>query len=121
METDPQSGSGCSNRTLKESVQAICESECASQQIPSCEVRTYSLRERSVATANDRYMLRCYVPSFQFPVFEEKLAIDWQTFLAQFGGCLGLYLGISMASLLHIPVFFARQLGKFASKKWLKS
>ncbi len=49
------------------------------------------------------------------------MALSWDTFVAQFGGNLGLYLGVSFASLVHIPVFFIRLLASVAGKKYAKS
>lgn len=69
-------------------------------------------KEVGAAHAN-KFYISCHIVSFSFPVFEEKLALSWQEFLAQFGGNLGLWLGLSFASLVHIPVFLIRVFAGF--------
>src|SRR5262249_11306810 len=76
-----------------------------------CNQNTFEnlVQARSALTSSYITKVTCSIRSITYPIFEERLALNWQTFLAQLGGSLGLYLGISFASLLHIPVFMARQ------------
>jgi len=57
----------------------------------------------------DQLELRLSVRSFVYPLFEEKLEIGWDQFYAEFGGILGLYLGICFAGVVHVPIFALRK------------
>src|SRR5262249_19738154 len=56
-----------------------------------------------------RNELKLNMQSFTFPLIEEKLALSLEGFISQFGGILGLYIGISFAGLVHIPIFAIRK------------
>src|SRR6185295_10018688 len=68
-----------------------CAAECKLEP-PSCEYRKFSVDVQTVRyqKAIPQFSVQLRLQSFVIPVFEEKLAMDSESFLAQFGGCISL-------------------------------
>lgn len=45
---------------------------------------------------------------FTYTLIEESVVKDWQTFLSEFGGLLGVWLGGSIMAFFHIPMFLIK-------------
>src|SRR5262249_11690260 len=56
-----------------------------------------------------------------FTLIEERRKISTEQFISEFGGALGLWLGLSLLSLLHIPVFLIVALVERLKSRWAQS
>src|SRR6185369_16141555 len=93
-------------------VSILGETKCAKQLLP-CQMKILNFWKDQFfdrVSGEKHFRASFYLASLVFPTFEETAVLNFETFVAQFGGCLGLYLGLSMASLVHLPVFCMRQL-----------
>jgi len=89
----------------------MLDERCGDHCLLDCKTRTFATVVEHESTANSsRNELKLVVQSFTSPLFEEKLAMTFDNFISQFGGILGLYISISFAALVHLPVFVIRQL-----------
>lgn len=90
--------------------------ECQASCLPDCMIRQFQITVETLnadtlpANVTEGIYGVITSSSFAYQLFNEVVTMDSGEFLSQFGGALGLWLGISFGALVHIPIFIARKL-----------
>lgn len=85
----------------------LCQSKC----LPDCQYQQVVFLTDSsyyYDIQNNATMFTMTVPDFVYPLLVESLTKDWQSFLNEFGGNIGLWLGGSLLAIIHLPVFIIK-------------
>lgn len=84
---------------------------CSKQCLPNCfhksyEFKTNSLRKLSHDPPKSEISIE--VQKFSYQLVKESPTKNWETFLSEFGGLIGVWLGGSILAFIHIPIFILK-------------
>lgn len=89
------------------------DAQCEKQCLRSCDLWTYQIvTKRAYTPVNsekEKFTLIYNYGSLVYPKFEEYVSYTFQNLMGDLGGTIGLWMGASFLSIIHVLIFFAKR------------
>lgn len=81
--------------------------DCSNLCLPNCEKTVFQVTSQQIVdrASGNFSESRIFISTHVYTIVEERLKSTWESFVGETGGALGVWLGLSFASVIHIPIF----------------